>query len=79
MVNMSIRNIPEDIHLALKERALTNNRSAEAEVRAILYEAIYSAKVGGFGTRLHKEFAGAEGIDLEIDRYRDQPDSVDIE
>ena len=79
MGNMSIRNIPEDIHLALKKRALANNRSAEAEVRAIVYEAIYSAKVGGFGTRLYKAFAGAESTDLETDRNRDQPDPVDFE
>ncbi|MEX1057589.1 MAG: plasmid stabilization protein [Natronospirillum sp.] len=37
---MTIRSIPDEIHYALKARAKRHNRSAEAEVRAILEEAI---------------------------------------
>jgi len=37
---MTIRNIPDEIHKGLRERARRNKRSAEAEVRAILEEAI---------------------------------------
>jgi plasmid stability protein len=36
---MTIRNIPDEIHNALKARAKRHNRSAEAEVRAILEKA----------------------------------------
>ncbi len=35
---MTIRSIPDEVHSALKVRAKRNNRSAEAEVRAILKE-----------------------------------------
>ena len=35
---MTVRNIPEEVHNALKARAKRHNRSAEAEVRAILEE-----------------------------------------
>jgi len=35
---MTIRNIPDNVHNALKARARRHNRSAEAEVRAILEE-----------------------------------------
>ncbi len=35
---MTIRSIPDEVHNALKARAKQNNRSAEAEVRAILEE-----------------------------------------
>jgi antitoxin FitA len=38
MAMMTIRNIPEEVHNALKARARQHNRSAEAEVRAILEE-----------------------------------------
>jgi plasmid stability protein len=38
MVAMTIRNIPEELHRALKLRAAQNNRSAEAEVRALMEE-----------------------------------------
>jgi len=36
MATMTIRNLPDDIHRALRVRAAINERSAEAEVRAIL-------------------------------------------
>ena len=35
---MTIRNIPDEVHNALKARAKRHHRSAEAEVRAILEE-----------------------------------------
>ena len=39
MPMMTVRNIPDEVHNALKARAKRHNRSAEAEVRAILEEA----------------------------------------
>lgn len=36
---MTIRNIPDEVHTALKARAKRHNRSTEAEVRAILEKA----------------------------------------
>lgn len=33
---MTIRSIPDEVHDAIRARAAQNNRSAEAEVRAIL-------------------------------------------
>lgn len=38
MAMMTVRNIPDEVHNALKARAKRHNRSAEAEVRAILEE-----------------------------------------
>lgn len=40
MPAVTIRNLPEDTHRALKARAARNNRSAEAEIRAILEDAV---------------------------------------
>lgn len=40
MAMMTVRNIPEEVHNALKVRAKLHNRSTEAEVRAILEDAI---------------------------------------
>ena len=68
MGNMSIRNLPEETHQALKLRALRNNRSAETEARAILVEAVISDTEGGFGTRLHSCFKGVTGEELSIER-----------
>lgn len=36
MAAVTIRNLPEEIHRALKMRAAQHNRSTEAEMRAIL-------------------------------------------
>jgi len=41
---MTIRGIPDEVHNALKARAKRHNRSAEAEVRAILEEAALPEK-----------------------------------
>ncbi len=40
MVSITVRNVPEEIHRALRVRAAQHGRSAEAEVRAILEQAV---------------------------------------
>jgi len=40
---MTVRNIPDEVHRALKVRAAENGRSTEAEVRAILADAVQPA------------------------------------
>lgn len=52
MAAMTVRNIPEDIHKALKRRAKQHGRSAEAEVRSILREALEEKPKVGLGTAL---------------------------
>ena len=38
MKNMVVRNLPDEVHRAIKERAAAHGRSAEAELRAIITE-----------------------------------------
>ena len=38
MVTLTVRNLPDEVHRALRVRAALNGRSIEAEVRAILEE-----------------------------------------
>jgi len=40
MAMMTVRNIPDEVHNALRARAKRHNRSAEAEVRTILEEVL---------------------------------------
>ncbi len=40
MAAVTIRNLPDEVHRALKARAAQNHRSAEAEIRAILEAAV---------------------------------------
>ena len=52
MPAITIRNIPEETHRALKIRAARHNRSAEAEMRAILEAAVRPEERLRLGTAL---------------------------
>lgn len=78
MGNMSIRNIPEDVHDALKRQAYKNGRSAEAEVRAMIVENMTRAEKGGFGTRLRKVFEDIDDAEISIERDKTPAEPADI-
>jgi antitoxin FitA len=40
MASITVRNVPDDTHRALRVRAAQNGRSTEAEIRQILEEAV---------------------------------------
>ncbi len=44
MATLTIRNLPRDVHARLRVRAARSGRSMEAEVRALLAEAVGSQK-----------------------------------
>ena len=68
MSALTIRNLPEDVHLALKHRAKQHGKSTEAEVRAILEEAVRPKRQGGLGTALHEWAMQYGGFELDITR-----------
>ena len=43
MAMLTVRNLPEEVHRALRVRAAVHGRSTEAEVRAILEETVRPA------------------------------------
>ena len=65
---VTVRNLPEEIHRALKLRAARHGRSTEAEIREILKEAVRPktrVKVGSELAALGRRFGG---VDLDIAR-----------
>jgi antitoxin FitA len=66
MPAVTVRNIPEKTHRALKLRAARNGRSTEAEIRRILEDAV-SAPVG-LGSQLADLGRRFGGIELNIAR-----------
>lgn len=44
MAMLTVRNLPDDVHRALRVRAARHGRSTEAEVRAILQEVVKPEK-----------------------------------
>jgi plasmid stability protein len=71
MAAMTVRNIPDDIHKALKRRALQHGRSAEAEVRSILQEALGEEPKVGLGTALAELGRKLRDSGLEFEPVRD--------
>jgi len=67
MAALSIRNLDESVKRRLRSRAARHGRSMEAEVRAILTEAVREpADSAGLFTALLDRFATLGGVDLEL-------------
>jgi plasmid stability protein len=66
MAAVTIRNLPDGVHHALKMRAVEHGRSTEAEIRSILESAV-RPKVG-LGSKLAAIGRAAGGIDIEFPR-----------
>ena len=52
MAVLTVRNVPDEVHRALRVRAALRGRSTEAEVRAILHEAVLPEGRVGLGSLL---------------------------
>ena len=68
MPAVTVRNLPEETHRALKLRAAQHGRSTEAEIREILEEAIRPkdrVKVGSELAAFGRRFGG---LDLDVRR-----------
>ena len=66
MSAVTVRNLPEETHRALKQRASRHGRSTEAEIRYIL-EAAVRPKLG-MGTALVAISRSLGGADIKIAR-----------
>jgi plasmid stability protein len=67
MASITVRNLPDETHRALRVRAAQNNRSTEAEVRAILEAAVKPKdrlKIGSELAAFGKKFK----VDLDVAR-----------
>lgn len=70
MAAVTVRNLPEETHRALKLRAAHNGRSTEAEIRVILEEAVSSKPRPKIGSELAAFGRRYGGIDLSYKRDR---------
>ena len=75
MAAVTIRNLPEEVHRALKVRAAQHGRSAEAEMRAILEAAVRPEVRLRLGSALSdmSRRIGVTNADVEtLERARDR-------
>ena len=76
---VTIRNIPVEIHRALRVRAVQHGHSTEAEIRLILEAAVKNegrVKLGSLLVQIGRECGG---VDLPIERDRTPTDPVSLE
>ena len=78
MAAITVRNLPAETHRALKARAAAHGRSTEAEVRAILRDAVAEPEGAGFGTRVARAAVEVGGFDLEVERDRTISQAIDF-
>lgn len=74
MATITVRNLDDDVQRRLKMRAAGNNRSMEAEARAILSDAVAAGSFVRAWSQLAEDFGG---VDLELPR-RAAPRDVDL-
>ena len=80
MPSLTVRNLPDETHRALRVRAALHGRSAEAEVRAILEETVRPAERLKIGTEIHRISQEIGGMDdLDISRERSEIKGADFE
>ncbi|MCO8592148.1 FitA-like ribbon-helix-helix domain-containing protein [Burkholderia multivorans] len=76
---ITVRNLPDEVHRALRVRAALHGRSTEAEVRDILEQAVLSEGRVKLGTLLAEIGRGAGGVDLDIQRDKTPTDPMSFE
>jgi plasmid stability protein len=79
MSSITVRNIPEETHRALRVRAALAGRSTEAEVRAILESAARPDDRVKLGSLLAEISQQAGGADLAIERDKTPTEPLSFE
>ena len=81
MPTVTIRNLPNEVHRALKIRAATHGRSTEAEIRHILESTVHPPAPLRLGTALAElgRRAGLTDEDIDaIEQTRDQSQATPV-
>lgn len=80
MRTVTVRNLPEETHRALRVRAAHHGRSIEAEIRVILEETVRPSRRPKIGSEIHRIASEIGKMDdLEISRERSQIRGADFE
>ncbi|MCA6218990.1 FitA-like ribbon-helix-helix domain-containing protein [Photorhabdus antumapuensis] len=77
MPSITVRNVPDEVHRSLQVRAATYGRSAEAEIRFILENAVQLAGRIKLGSLLAEIGREARGVEIEHDKTPAEPMSFE--
>ncbi len=79
MATLTVRGLDDATKTRLRVRAARHGRSMEAEVRAILEDALPSEPPsGGLGSRIHARFAAIGGVELDLPPRHELPRAADL-
>ena len=79
MAALSIRDVDDDVRDRLRVRAARNGRSMEAEIRAILADAVREPPDSpNFLMVLHERFAELGGVELDLPPRNSYPREIDF-
>jgi plasmid stability protein len=80
VATITVRGLDDETKALLRVSAARHGRSMEAEVRAILKDALPSQQTaGGLGSRVRARFAAVGGIELELPDRREMPRAADLQ
>lgn len=71
MATVTIRNLPDEVHRAIRLLAAQHGRSTEAEIRGILTQSVQSEERVRIGSELRRYAEKIGGAELEIGRDRE--------
>ena len=75
MPSVTIRNLPDEVHRALRMRATQHGCSVEAEIRAILDAAVRPENRVGLGSALTRIGRELHLTDAEVDALQERRDA----
>ncbi len=79
MATLTVRGLDDATKTRLRVRAARHGRSMEAEVRAILEDALPSEPTStGLGSRIHTRFAAIGGVELDLPTRHELPRAAEL-
>ncbi len=79
MASVSIRDLDDQVKEQLRIRAARNGRSMEAEIRAILVDAVRTPpRTRSLFTTLLDRFSDIGGVEIEVPARRTRPRAADL-
>jgi plasmid stability protein len=79
MASVTVRNLSDETHRALRVRAAMHGHSTEAEIRAILDNTVRPDNRIKLGSLLAKIGLEVGGVDLEIERDKSPTEPLEFE
>ena len=79
MASVTVRNLSDETHRALRVRAAMHGHSTEAEIRAILDNTVRPDNRIKLGSLLAKIGLEVDGVDLEIEREKSPTEPLSFE